>query len=470
MVVKKTKTTLLPEATRSEPDLIGVSPMVSRANDQLLLLDRIVAQALVLVPSAEGASLELMDSDDLVYAACSGTLSPHVGIRLKIQESFSGLSVRTGQVLRCDDSERDPRVDRQACRLVGAVSMLCVPLIGQDQNLGVLKITSRLTNAFDEDDVSVLRTLGPFLTTAVATASQLSLLIAQLSDTQSASDSETQEQPTNQSRLRSSRTQAMTRFAANIMRPGLIDGNEARQAVLRALAPDAITMYVQPIYRLHDGRLWGVEALARFQITPLRPPDLWFQEAHRVGLGVELELAAVRKALTLVNETPTGIHVAINVGPAVLSTPYLKELLDGVNPTTVILELTEHAQIDDYHLLNQELTRYRRRGIKLAIDDAGTGVSGLAHILQLAPDYIKLDRELTKGIEIDPVRRSLATALVHFAEESGAEVIAEGIENRDALATLAGIDVGYGQGYYLARPSPIQEMDPTAVRPAIAMP
>ena len=470
MVEKDSELTVLAGASRVDPNRIGVDSVDDHDSDPLLLPNRIIAQALVLISSAEGASIELVEGDELVYAACGGTLAPHIGLRLKMLESFSGLSARTGQVLRCDDSEKDARVDRRACRLVGARSMLCVPLTGQDQNLGVLKITSRQTNVFNDDDVAVLKALGPFITTAVATASQLSSAITQLHNPQIEPDPDAKGQQSSRSRLSVSQANAVTRFAANVMRPGLIDRIEARQAVLGALAPDAIVMHVQPIYRLRDGRLWGVEALARFQVTPLRPPDLWFEEAHRVGLGVELELAAVRKALALLNELPARVHIAINVGPATLSAPYLKELLDEIDPTVVVLELTEHAQIDDYHALNQELARYRRRGIRLSIDDAGTGISGLAHILRLAPDYIKLDRELTRGIEVDPVRRSLATALVHFAGESGAEVIAEGIENRDALATLAGLEVSYGQGYYLGRPSLIQDMDRTEVRPAIAVP
>ncbi len=440
---------------------IGAEAVVHQANDPLLLFNRIVAQALVLVPSAEGASVELVHRDELVYASCSGTLAPHVGLRLSISGSFSGLSVCSGQILRCDDSETDPRVDRQACRIVGAVSMLCVPLRGSTKSVGVLKIASKQPYAFDDDDVAVLEALVPFLSTTVAAASELASIMSRL--TMQPKSDINDGQRSIQSTLSASQADAVNRFATNVMRPGLIDTIEARQSVLSALAPDAITMHAQPIYCLSDGRLWGVEALARFQLAPVRPPDQWFNEAHRVGLGVELELAAVRKALALLEEVPTGVHLAINVGPATLSTPYLKELFEDVDPGTVVLELTEHATIDNYETLSRNLVRYRRRGIKLAVDDAGAGVSGLAHILRLAPDYIKLDCELTRGIEVDPVRRSLTAALVHFADESGAEVIAEGIENPEALAVLTSLKVGYGQGYYLGRPSPISQIDPASV-------
>lgn len=96
--------------------------------------------------------------------------------------------------------------------------------------------------------------------------------------------------------------------------------------------------------------------------------------------------------------------------------------------------------------------------MRLSVDDAGSGYSSLTHILNLAPDFIKLDLQLTRGIDLDPVRRSLATALVSFAKESGAAVIAEGIETGAELRTLRSLGAHYGQGYYLGLPSPIEDL------------
>lgn len=432
---------------------------LGQASDPQELLSRIVAQALVLVPAAEGATVELADGDELIYVSCGGALAAHVGLRLRIEGSFSGLSVRNGEVLRCDNSETDPRVDRQACRAVGAVSMLCVPLSGPTDALGVLKVASAKADAFGDDDVAVLGALAPFVTAAVSTASDLAKILPKLAGLSVCEDSVGGEgECGSDTSLSCAQEKAVTRFVANVMRPGMADELEARQAVLGALAPDAMRIFAQPIYRLDDGCLWGVEALARFKIPPLRPPDVWFGEARRLGLDVELELAAIRKALELLRAVPNGVHLAMNLGPRTLCDAHLDELLEAADPRSVVLELTEHIEIDDYTALQNALKRYRRRGIKLAVDDAGAGISGLTHILRLAPDYIKLDRELTGGIEVDPVRRSLATALVKFASESGAEVIAEGIENAGALAVLSDLNVGYGQGYHLGRPAPITRL------------
>jgi len=95
----------------------------------------------------------------------------------------------------------------------------------------------------------------------------------------------------------------------------------------------------------------------------------------------------------------------------------------------------------------------RDRGIRLAIDDAGAGFSSLRHIVRLSPDFIKLDITLTRDIDADPARRALATALISFASEIGATIIAEGIETRSEFETLRALGVAFGQGFYLARPA-----------------
>ena len=92
------------------------------------------------------------------------------------------------------------------------------------------------------------------------------------------------------------------------------------------------------------------------------------------------------------------------------------------------MELTEEAKVDDYPRLSSAISQLRSMGVRLAIDDTGAGFASLAHILKLVPDFIKLDRELTSGIDRDPVRIALASALVSFAAGLGAEIVAEGIE------------------------------------------
>ena len=118
-----------------------------------------------------------------------------------------------------------------------------------------------------------------------------------------------------------------------------------------------------------------------------------------------------------------------------------------------MLEITEHESVSDYEPLTNTLGFARSRGLRLAVDDAGSGYASFRHILTLRPDYIKLDRDLTAGIDTDAARRALASAVVMFALELDAQVTAEGVETEGELDTLCSLSVDAAQGYYLARPS-----------------
>jgi EAL domain-containing protein (putative c-di-GMP-specific phosphodiesterase class I) len=120
----------------------------------------------------------------------------------------------------------------------------------------------------------------------------------------------------------------------------------------------------------------------------------------------------------------------------------------------VVLELTEHTGIDDYHLFGEAIAELRSNGLRLAVDDAGAGFSSFRHILNLRPDIIKLDIALTRGIDTDPARRALGSAMLTFGLDAyNASIVAEGIETQSELATLQGLGCHYGQGYLLGRPA-----------------
>jgi EAL domain-containing protein (putative c-di-GMP-specific phosphodiesterase class I) len=229
-----------------------------------------------------------------------------------------------------------------------------------------------------------------------------------------------------------------------------------RQRVERVdavLSGGALTMVHQPIAHLATGEIMGVEALARFDCKPRRPPNLWFDEAAAVGRGPELELAAIHAALSQLHRFPRDTFMSVNASPATAAAPGLARLLERFPAHRVVLELTEHSRVDDYEPLVAALQALRKRGARLAVDDAGAGYSSLRHILRLRPDILKLDTALTRGIDADPTRRALGTALVTFAGEIGAVLIAEGIETSTELLALRDLGVAWGQGYHLAHPA-----------------
>lgn len=232
-------------------------------------------------------------------------------------------------------------------------------------------------------------------------------------------------------------------------------------------------MVFQPIYALDDGRLLAVEALARFHGQPPAPPDVWFAHAAQVGLGCELELAAIEAALAGSTGLPGGIGLSVNCSPQLLIDQRLIDLLDHHPGRPLIVEVTEHELIDDYLQLDGALAALRLRGVELAVDDAGAGFASLRHIVRLAPDYIKLDRSLTQDLHHDPIRRPLADCLIQFAHRIGSRIVAEGIETPADLATWRELGAHAAQGFLLGRPGALpaaprsEAMPQSAPRPPL---
>jgi EAL domain-containing protein (putative c-di-GMP-specific phosphodiesterase class I) len=216
-------------------------------------------------------------------------------------------------------------------------------------------------------------------------------------------------------------------------------------------AARSIKVAFQPIVALQAGRIVGYEALARF--SDGRPPDQWLADAGRVDLAREVEIAMVHAALERIDELPRDAFVAINVSPRTLLDPAFEPVLDDAATGRLVIELTEHEEVHDYRSLRAEIERLRRRGVKVAVDDLGSGFSTLRHVLQVSPDLLKLDVWLTRGIDHDPARAALASLFVSFGAHIGASVIAEGIEDEEERKTLASLGVQMGQGFLLGVPS-----------------
>jgi EAL domain-containing protein (putative c-di-GMP-specific phosphodiesterase class I)/DNA-binding NarL/FixJ family response regulator len=240
--------------------------------------------------------------------------------------------------------------------------------------------------------------------------------------------------------------------AANRGREALIT---KRARIRRILDRGEFDIVFQPIVALDSREVVGYEALSRFAAEPPRGPDVWFAEAHEVGLGPELELAAIRRACQRSRDLPAGVFMAVNVSPVTAERPELLAVLSDCEVNEVVLEVTEHAQVDDYRRFRIAIECVRALGARLAVDDAGAGFASLRHILELDAELIKLDGSLTRSLEDDPRRRSLAAALIEFGRESGASVLAEHIESELQLIELRRLGVTYGQGYHLGRPEPL---------------
>ena len=225
-----------------------------------------------------------------------------------------------------------------------------------------------------------------------------------------------------------------------------------------AIGGEGLSMVFQPIVATASHPPVGFEALARFDGAPRRGPDAWFAEAAAVGLGVELELAAVRLALRALPDLPADAYLALNVSPGSVVSGRLDDALRSVAGNRIVLEITEHQMVETYDGLETALRDLRRRGVRIAVDDAGAGYASFRHILRLRPDVIKLDITLTRDVDTDRSRRALASALIGFARETGSSIVAEGVETPAELATLRRLGVDAAQGYHLGRPGLLSQV------------
>jgi EAL domain-containing protein (putative c-di-GMP-specific phosphodiesterase class I) len=261
------------------------------------------------------------------------------------------------------------------------------------------------------------------------------------------------------------RDTALLHLVARTIGLQLSVGMEGRQQatsmlgrIEEVLSGDLLASAYQPIVDLVSGCTVAVEGLARFPEAYDRRPDQWFADAVEVGASTALELAAAAKATEGLQHLPAGVSLSVNVSAAVATTPEFLGWLMSAPLDRLILELTEHEQVEDYETLNAALLPARQRGMRLAVDDAGAGYASMRHWLLLKPDLLKLDISLVRDIDSDPSKRALCHAIITFAHATGMRVIAEGIETQGELAAVRALGADYGQGYLLQRAAPLDQL------------
>jgi EAL domain-containing protein (putative c-di-GMP-specific phosphodiesterase class I) len=224
---------------------------------------------------------------------------------------------------------------------------------------------------------------------------------------------------------------------------------DVRSVLESVISTHAFAPVYQPVVRLADRQPVGYEALTRF--TDGTRPDDRFMEAHRAGMSVRLEMASLSDQIDSAVWLPRGTWLSLNVSPSLATAVVpLVSALERAD-RDVVLEITEHVEIADYKALLDALSLVRGQ-VRLAVDDAGAGYAGLRHILELRPQFVKLDLSLVRNVDKDPARQAMVAGMAHFARNSGSELIAEGIETEEELRQLIVLGVPYGQGYLLGKP------------------
>jgi predicted signal transduction protein with EAL and GGDEF domain len=236
----------------------------------------------------------------------------------------------------------------------------------------------------------------------------------------------------------------------------------------RALDGDELIVHYQPILDLATGRVRHLEALVRWRHPErgLLLPAEFVPIAEETGLIVPLgravlqascqELATWRKDHPTLSE----VSVSVNLSGRQLAHPALVDDLEeviaatGVEPESLVLEITESLLMDDVEFSHQTLARLKRLRVQLAVDDFGTGYSSLSYLRSFPVDLLKVDRSFVAGLGAENGDEAIVAAIIRLAHTLGLEAVAEGVETAAQLARLRALGCNLAQGFYLARPMP----------------
>ena len=238
----------------------------------------------------------------------------------------------------------------------------------------------------------------------------------------------------------------------------------SKKQLLRIILEEEISIVFQPIYDLTTKRPHGFEALCRGpKGTEFQSPLALFDVAEKCDLLFELDHLCRRKALQAAggkngSGLPKEYKLFINTLPFSMRDPHFqgKELIEllgqDLAPDQIVLEVTEQRAIDNYHLFRDAMKYFQHLRCLIAIDDMGAGYSGLDKIVELQPNYVKLDMSMVRDIHTSFVKQEMVQTFKVMADKIDARLIAEGIEKKEEFDVVRAIGVNYIQGNYLAKP------------------
>ena len=226
------------------------------------------------------------------------------------------------------------------------------------------------------------------------------------------------------------------------------------------LREDVRTVF-QPIIDLNSRETLGYEGLTRGpQGTEYESPYMLFDVANESDLLFELDRLCRRSALTSASRLKGDTKLFVNLLPTTIRDPefqgermlaFLEE--NNLSPSRIVLEITERLAIENYDLFLEAMKVFTDLGFSIAIDDMGSGYSGLEKIVHMNPQYLKFDLMMVRDIDTSFVKREMLKAIHSLASNVGGHVIAEGIETVEELETLLELGIPYGQGFLFARPT-----------------
>jgi len=235
------------------------------------------------------------------------------------------------------------------------------------------------------------------------------------------------------------------------------DKGQAIKEIKDIIEAEAITPYFQPIFFLKPKSFLGREFLSRPPTEGyFGNPEVLFDSAFHLGMLFDLEAMCHRKALAKLGDKAIDSLTFFNVSPYLIQDKKFKEFSSLYECYTqaenIVLELTERTAIKNFASFLKTLKFFKEKGFKISIDDIGSGYAALDLIVEIKPDFIKIDRHLIKDIQDSKLKQNLLKAIINFCGKSEITSIAEGIEKEEELKILTDYGVDAGQGYLLARP------------------
>ncbi len=243
-----------------------------------------------------------------------------------------------------------------------------------------------------------------------------------------------------------------------------IEARDRRKRLSETMLDRKIHAVYEPIVEVDSRVVFGYESLARGpEGTEFHSPVALFQAAAEEDMVFELDCLCRASGLRGAVDFPSGTKLFLNILPTTIHDPNFREerLIKTLeecrlSPSDVVFEISEQESIENFADFKEVRDKYRQLGFQFALDDTGSGYAGLEALLELTPEFIKMDRAFVSGVDQDPARQDLLAALLTLAEKMGSKVIGEGLDTLEELEMLGKLGIHYGQGWLFGRPTPLR--------------
>ena len=239
---------------------------------------------------------------------------------------------------------------------------------------------------------------------------------------------------------------------------------ERRRGLLETILDRQIYSVYEPIVEVESRTVYGYEALARGpEGGAFHAPVALFGAAEEHDLVFELDCICRESGLRGAIDFPSGTKLFLNIRPTTIHDPSFREdrLIETLErsrlaPTDVVFEISEQESIRSFGAFREMRDYYKSLGFQFALDDTGAGYAGLEELLEVEPDYIKIDRAMVSGVDSDPARQDVLAAILQLADKMGAQVIGEGLDRLEELEMLGRLGIRFGQGWLFGHPTPLR--------------